>query len=235
MANLNLLEQEVLPLLRRLEYRCESVGLQNPEEIEKKGFIEIMVSDVDFKLISRRDMLKSVEAYLQKNGLDFSITANLDDDTPEEYDLDYDYVPIGIIKGENIEAIKTKIENIISELEDKKTEPKKVKYNTDLGQFVFNDGKIIQLEGKQKDVAECLALAGKNKKVSWDVIHGKIEGLPEASDALSKKERISTKKSIRGAVSEINGKIEKHFGSKISFINFKKNEYWLTYDVEKDG
>ena len=48
-------------------------------------------------------------------------------------------------------------------------------------------------------------------------------------------EIILAKKSVNGAVTEINTKTEKYLEPHKSLVNFKDNQYWLQYDVNIDG
>jgi hypothetical protein len=110
----------------------------------------------------------------------------------------------------------------------------KIKYNLNLGQLVFNGKNMIEIEGIQKCVVDCLVEAEKGKVVSWDEINEKKEGV-NYSGELTTHEMNLLKKSINGAVSEINKKTDKYLEEGKSLIGLKDNEYWLQYEIDIDG
>lgn len=108
-----------------------------------------------------------------------------------------------------------------------------ITYNINIGLFIFNGKDKIEVSGKQKDTADCLINAGKNIKVSWDDINEKITS--RIGEVLNENETKLAKKSVIGAVSEINKKTEKYLEPDKLLIDFKESEYWLQYEVGKVG
>lgn len=239
MENLTLLEQEALEILKQLEYRCESIELHNPEYVKEKKFLEITFGDLNFSVLKKGENIYDVEKYLQKNGLDFSITFDLINEFPDMYIDDKhpigDFIQLGIIKGENIQSIKTKIKELINKLNNKKPAQSYITilYNKNIGQFLFNEKDTLIITGKQKDVVDCLTEADENIKVSWDEIHDKMIGRND--EQLNDHEMVLVKKSINGAVSEINKKTEKYLEPEKLLIGYKESEYWFQYKVNKNG
>lgn len=109
----------------------------------------------------------------------------------------------------------------------------KIEYTLNLGQLVFNGKSTVEISGIQKDVMDCLIEAEGNGKVSWDAIYEEIQGTTYIE--LNKHETILAKKSINGAVSEINKKTERYLEEGKLLIEFKDNEYWLQYEIDIDG
>ena len=219
--------------------------LHNPEKVKEDKFLKIIFSDIDFSILGKTENIYDVEKYLQNNGVDFYIQGNdLIDRFPglpiNKYLPFNNDTRLGIIKGGNIKEIKTKIKDLINRLKSKESAavPEipsklevKVQYNVNLGQFIFNDDRRVEFEGKQKDVTDCLVSGGKDHKVSWDEINERMGG---ESD-LNEHGINLAKKSVNGAVSEINKKTEKYLESGKLLIGFKDNEYWLHYRVDTDG
>ena len=121
MENLTLLEQEALGILKQLEYRCDEFELHGDG---KSKILEIMISDVDPRKLKRTENLYNIAKYLQKNGIDFSITFDLVNDFPAMY-IDHehpteDFIQLGVIKGGNIQDIKTRIKELIHKLSSRK-------------------------------------------------------------------------------------------------------------------
>ena len=104
-------------------------------------------------------------------------------------------------------------------------------YNENLGQFIFNDINVIDLEGKQKDTADCLVAHGKDKKVCWDEIHENFKDLTTDIDLPTPPELDARKRSVRTAVTEINNRARLYLKTK-DLVNFKDNWYWLQYYVD---
>ena len=121
MENVTLLEQEVLEILKQLQYRCDEFELHSNNEGKE---VEIMISDIDPRNLKRTENLYNIEKYLQKSGIDFSITFDLVNDSPLMH-IDHkhpteDYIQLGVIKGENIQEIKAKIKELINKLDSGK-------------------------------------------------------------------------------------------------------------------
>lgn len=238
MENLTLLEQEALEILKQLEYRCESIELHNPEYVKEKKILEITFGDLNLSVLKKGENIYDIAKYLQKNGLDFSITFDLINKFPDMYIDDKhptdDFIQLGIIKGENIQVIKTRIRGLIDNLSHKKPiKPElKIKHNINLGQLIFNDD-VVPFEGKQKDTLSCLVSKGKDVLVSWDEIYELFNDLVTDRDIPNSVEIDSHKRSVRTAITEINSKTNKYFQPNNELIGAKNNEYWLQYEVDK--
>lgn len=247
MGNLTLLEQATLEILKQLEYRCDiatPIHLRN--RVLKNNTLNINVDDIDLSSLKMSEDIIAVENYLWTKGLEFHMPLTEIDYINLESQLDLEAgrttireIPPATIKGESIEAIKTKIRELIDELDSKNTAQKKKKiniaYHDLIGQFVFNGENTVEVNGKQKDISDYLVMAGKNKKISWDEIYEKMLDTTKAIDGLNRLEINLAKKSINGVVTEINKKTERYLEQGISLINLKENEYWLQYEVGKDG
>lgn len=135
MKKLILLEQETLGILKQLEFGCAQfeLGGGGKENGSTKG-VEIPVNNIELTpLLKKAGVLDAVERFLQNNGLNFSTSFDLikrpckfPDGTITEKTVR------GIIKGKNIQDIKTKIEEIINKLSSEelaqKEEEKKNKF-----------------------------------------------------------------------------------------------------------
>ncbi len=107
-----------------------------------------------------------------------------------------------------------------------------ISYNTNLGQLILNEDGLVELEGKQKDVAECLVKHGKDVKVSWDEIYEQFKDSVEDEDIPNRVETDKRKRSVRTAITEINNHTKEYLGNK-ELIGAKDNEYWLQHEVDK--
>lgn len=146
-----------------------------------------------------------------------------------------------------IEEVINKGKDLISELnitryQEKSLEVAKPKeennkivisYKIGLGQLIFNDFPPVTLEGKQKDTADCLVNAGKDKKVSWDEIYEIFKDVTTDQDLPNPTELDAQKRSVRTAVNGINNHAKNYLQQKQDFIGAKGNEYWLQYEVDK--
>ena len=242
MENLTLLESEALEALKQLERCCDSADLHFPKEVKKNKFLEVTFGDMDFSFIKKPENLFDVEKFLQKNGLDFHITFDITNDAPETYTDDnhpsVDSVTFGKINGKDTKTIKKTIRRIISKLSYKKSKSIEkeitISYNIKIGRFIFNSKDTVEVAGKQKDVSDYLFEAGKDKKVSWDEINEKINDISNENPQ-DQKAITLIKKSINGAVTEINKKTEKYLEPQKQLIDFKDNEYWFQYKIGRDG
>lgn len=117
MKNLTLLEQEALGILKQLERCCEVIELHNPEYVSEKKFLEVNFGDLDFSVLKKGENIHDIEKYLQKNGVNFSITFDLINEFPDMYidreHPDESFIELGVIRGENIQDIKEKIKGLI--------------------------------------------------------------------------------------------------------------------------
>lgn len=132
----------------------------------------------------------------------------------------------------------TRLETTPQNNSSSKNENKKVfhiSYNINIGRFIFNDNDsdVVDLEGKQKDTADCLVGAGKEVKISWDEIHDSFKDLVADQDTPNATELDARKRSVRTAVTEINKHTEKYLKENKNLIDAKDNQYWLQYEVDK--
>jgi hypothetical protein len=241
MESLSIFEEKVLAIIRQLEHCCEVAEQQNPEEIKENKILKIGFDDIDLSVIKETKEMYAIEKYLQKNGVDFHLEGKNIIDRFMLTSRNKLYLPpflgrstqIATIGGENIQDIKMEIRELIKKLSSGNLPEKSIGYNTNLGQFIFDGKDTVEFEGKQKDVTDCLMEAGREVKVSWDAINEKMEGVDSLD--LNKHEIILTKKSVHGAVIEINEKTERYLEKNKPLIGFKDNEYWLQYEVKRDG
>lgn len=116
MEDINLPKKEILEILKQLKYCCDEFELY----VEDGGEVKIMIGDIDPRSLKRTENLYNIAGYLRKNGLDFFITFDLINDISDMYiDEQHpseDFIQLGIIKGENIQSINTKIEELIHKL-----------------------------------------------------------------------------------------------------------------------
>jgi len=115
MEDLSLLDQEILDVLKKIEYCCDNAELCYPDSINKRGFLDIVYKDKNHSDLERTLNADRIERYLLKKGIDFELTYNFIDDPSD------DYIKLGIIRGKNIQEIKTKVTELINELKTKAT------------------------------------------------------------------------------------------------------------------
>lgn len=122
MKILTLLEQEALGILKQLEFGCAQFELiGGRRERESAKVVEIPVNNIKLTpLLKRGGNLDAIERFLQSKGVNFSTSFDLikrpfkfPDGTIMEKTVS------GIIKGKNIQDIKTKIEELIHKLNPK--------------------------------------------------------------------------------------------------------------------
>lgn len=127
MADLSLLEREVLEILKQLQFCCDRFELHNKAEKEGSGIeVEILADDIKTNSIfEEREHIVTVAKHLESKGLDFTLTEDFLDNLVSGLSTSVykggDYATIGIIKGKNIRDIKTKIEELINELSPKES------------------------------------------------------------------------------------------------------------------
>ena len=235
MENLSILEQDVLKVLKQLEYGCEKAKLHNPAKVIKDKFVEVAFNDIDFSILKKTEDIYAIEKYLQNNGIAFKITGgkiiNKFPGAPISKYLPFNTDDqLGIVEGGNVDEITEKICRLIEKLQ--RAQPKlRIQYNVNLGQFIFNDDGVVELEGKQKDTADCLV--GKDTKVSWDEIYETFNDSVTDQDEARGVELDSRKRAVRTAVTGINARTAPYIQSNKELIGAKGNEYWLQYVVDK--
>ncbi len=125
MADLSLLEQESLEILKQLQYCCDQFELFNKKKEGEAGIeVKILTDELKVTTILKEEdrliTLFTIAKYLEGRGLNFSLTPDYINDNPsEQVHEGGDYDVIGVIRGESIQDIKTKIEELISELNPK--------------------------------------------------------------------------------------------------------------------
>lgn len=129
MGNLTLFEQEILKVLEMIEYRCESTEILDSETKS----LEIFYTDKNRPPLEEElTKMVIIEKYLRKNGINFKLTYNFIDE-PERSD---GFIMLGIIKGENIKDIKSKVSELIYELKTKDNKKKLVSNKVDSNQEI---------------------------------------------------------------------------------------------------
>ncbi len=118
MRKLTAFEEKILAVTLKLQYLCDVVDAFKPNTEEG---IEYCFGDM-FPPVEGQDELEYVVEYLKNYGLNISITFDIRKRDPQEYEYlkkygEVKYVPLGIIKDENIKKIKTKIKKIINKLD----------------------------------------------------------------------------------------------------------------------
>ena len=244
METLSLLEREALEILKQLQYRCDQFELFNKKKEGESGVqVEILADEIKipplFKEKDRLLTLYTIAKYLEGKGLNFTLTPKYINNNPSSQVYEGgDYDVIGIIKGESIQDIKAKIEELIADLQSKEAIQRKkstnIMYKEGTGQLAVNGEDSDAFSGKQKDIIDCLVDAGKDKRVSWQEIHDKFQDSVTDQDSPTKGELSKRKRSIRNAVKAINDRAKiLILSSKKDLIAAKENEYWLQYEVGK--
>ena len=140
MKNLNSFEQKILTVLKNLQIFYQKMDLYTDNINTKRG-VPYTFGEF-FPPVVGKEELRDVVQYLKKNGLEISITYPIDDDNFDNTEestklkavgLEKD-IPLGLIKGENIEAIKTVIKENINKLKGLSNTVKRVK-ETELGRI----------------------------------------------------------------------------------------------------
>ena len=177
MENLTLFQYETIKILKQLEYCCERFEVYNPGDKLEDNFLWISFDDIDLTVLKKSEHIKDIEQYLQKNGVDFHITFDLENEFPDMYidheHPNYDFIQLGQVNGESIQDIKTRIEKLIFKInpEEKinKSEnilAKKREKKRDKNIFKFDFPKPIQwgeLTLKIKDGKEDVEVVYKDK------------------------------------------------------------------------
>ncbi len=136
MKNLTPFEEKVLAVLIKLQYLCDVV--ESCKHNTKKGIIYSFGEF--FPTVEGQGELDYVVEYLKTHGLDISVTFDVANDyllNDPIYIKQYgevDNVPLGLIKGENMEEIKKVIEKNIHKLNPRiRVEPiQAIKENPDI-------------------------------------------------------------------------------------------------------
>lgn len=155
--NLTLLENDTLRILKGLEYSCDKAKLLNPES----KIVKITFGDINFSF-TRKEIVKlePVFGYLTKNGLNFSVSFDFENEEPAQY-LYYNWakseneIIFGEIKGESINDIEVKIKGLIKKLEKKKNLRKETKKEqlfwitkNEKGEYLY-DGSLVDIKSNK--------------------------------------------------------------------------------------
>ena len=124
MEQLTILEKESLEILKELERCCEAME-ENPSQVEKEKCVKVMFTELNLVDLKNFQRTQDVVYYLQRNGVNFVITFDLINDTPDMYIDDEhpsgEYIELGRIKGENLEEITFAVQSLIQKLTQKTT------------------------------------------------------------------------------------------------------------------
>src|SRR3989344_4761520 len=175
-------EQEVLSVLGRLKYRCESSENKNPQEVKEKGFLVFVVNDIGIDILQKREFLDTIMVFLQKRGLDISITADLEDSTPIEDTSERDYIPLGVLKGKSVQTIKAKIAGLIDDLTPKSTAKTEKNSTTPIilpSNTVWGDMEIKFLNKLEIEVSSKTGFLKKYSNADMGFYRGKKEKKPD--------------------------------------------------------
>lgn len=225
MTNLTLLEEEILEMLKKIEYCCESAELRDSNTFKNRKSIEIFYTDKGRPPLERELLqMNNIEKYLQKNDIDFHVTHNFID----EPDRDDGFIMLGIINTKDVRKTKAKIANLknkILKLDNNKTKPFKIILNTNENCLMINSVSVpIPKESIERSMIEILVDSG--EEVSWDEIYEKNE--PESNTGDNEKKKV-----VSDTKRRLNKKIIKESDLKEELIKQRRNTYSLTKKVIK--
>jgi hypothetical protein len=237
MDNLTLIDKTYLQALEELEYHLHLNKNKEGQsyEIPFRCFSSLPIKD-------SKD-LYGIAEYLQENEIDLKITFDLVNDHPDQFvdelHQNSEDVTLAVLKTGDINETLNKIKNLIVNIKGDKEEsknPLKIFFYTDLGKLVFNDNDIIFLEGKQKDLANCLVNEGKHVRVGLGDIYDYMKITNEDFQTFKKGSQQFKAYSdvVRQSANEINRKAERYITLKGKLIDYKNNEYWLECQIDKD-
>jgi len=232
-------KEKSLELLKFIEYHYSHLTNDYLSKVKKDGFLEITFGDIknlDFSVFGDIKNLYIISEVLCKEGLNISIEFDLVNYIPEAFiDKNHpsvDDVVLMSIQGNSIDEILLNVGSILNKIKNQKPRLN-ISYNINIGQFMFNNEETVELEGKQKDAFDCIFDKGLYDKVSWDEINEKWADTAVGSEEYNNLEIDVSKRSVRGAIKEINKKVEKYILPEKELIGSKDNEYWLQYQVDK--
>mgnify|MGYP001557973295 FL=1 len=119
-------KKNILKILYNLQHRCEIAEINKFNT--KKG-IPFYIKDIAPPITGQEYLedLQTTFQYLKNNGLDISITLDFERNLAEVVQndgyLDEDSVEVGLIKGDNIQDIQTKIKELINMLSSERSVP----------------------------------------------------------------------------------------------------------------
>lgn len=231
MEKLTLLEREVLEVLEKLEYCCQQFELHNKEGFV--GEIEIMVSDVERGSLKKIEDLYDIAKYLQINGIDFSITFDLINDSSMMYiDGDHpseEFIQLGVIKGEDIKIIREKITSLKNKLSVPMVKKILIK---DMDIALNNETCVLTIGGTEillrPESDECALVRamsglGLHEGLEWD----EIEEMQKPG-----KTPDEVKRFIGDTRDRINAKVQKELHTPEVFIERKNSRYTLIKKIQ---
>jgi hypothetical protein len=237
MENSTLLEQEALEVLRQLEYCCDQFELHHRQKEDGSEIqVEIMATDINITpTFNKIENLYNVEKYLKNNGLDFSITFDLMNETPMAH-LDSihpseDFVQIAIIKGESMKTIKTKINELKNKLNKHQAGTASIKDSDIVLDYETCVLKLGNTEIKfrpESDECEFLRIMSEQEPhqgLEWDEIAEKMQrsGTTQQED----------KRFIGDTRDRINERIKKELHTPEGLIERKNNRYTISRKIRR--
>ncbi len=217
--HLTLLQEEILWVLRKIEYCCESAELLNPKEIEEKKFLKVFYTDKDHSDLEKIESTNKIEKYLQKNGVDFHLTYNFIDSLAD------DHVELGIIKGENIQDIKTKIVSLKNKINQSDKDDLEITLRIQDHELVIGKDKI-SWDSSSLEWSMFYILMERNKETGWDEILEHYTG-DKPTDTLEQKKKVGDTRD------RINKKVSKESVIEDEFIKRNNNQYKFARKVIK--
>lgn len=227
--------EKLQTVLNALRYRCDVSESHRPRT---KAGIKYYFPDM-FPPIQGQEELREIVSYLKSKGLDISITFDIDMEDPGQYT---EKIHLGLIKGENIVAIKQSIDKITNHLvPPAKTEKEQVKIKNvspkekgmpkmkiTSGHLHFGEEKI-PVESGQHSIADLLL------KKSMTFYDGKvaIKGTPVKFTEIKEVGRYNNEASARDALKKLRKKIaDKDWH--VSIVNSAKGMYQLVIRHDKN-
>lgn len=222
MERLSKFKKDVLKVLNNLQNCCDVV--ESYKHNAKSGII-FSFGDM-LPPLKGQDNLRDVMQYLNKNGLDISITFDLDSDPQQlvrsmKFDS-VESVPLGLIKGKNLKSIQEAIRDNIEKLHDQLKAPvsqdvtkrstttskKKQKF---VSSVIIKDDSLyfgeerIPAEAGQKSLAMKFLTNAKEYRGDSITKNGNAKKLSELQEAGG----YADKKSFRDGLKKLRGKLRK--------------------------
>lgn len=237
MTNLTPFEEIILAVLKKLQDLCDTTALEKHNT--KKGVVYYF-GDF-FPPVVGKEQMQYVVKYLRINGLEINITNNDNEDDNFKkaiYEKEYGgmkNVPLGLIRGKNIEEIKQAIQKNINKLSPeiktqslkeidenskvKKLKPKfTAKIKIDHNSVSWNDEKIVAKKGQNGLVRLFIKNANlfrikKGFMQNIETLNNKDfilfkKGKPLKIDEFMKAGYYSTENSFREGLNNLKGKIK---------------------------
>jgi hypothetical protein len=217
MGNLTLFEEEVLAILRQIEYCCETASPKEIREAEEDGYFGFYYKDnksLILKSLSNYSHNK-IRKYLRDNGINFN-SFDVDDASGEVFQK-------GGVEGKSIQEIKGRVNKLIKKLTGEKN-------NIDSTRtFYFNirNGEL-SLYPKEKNKA-CTFIVNKGRyKILVTLIDEKEtdEDSYVSTIQLAKKTGYKSSSKCREGIHAIRKQVKDTFKNKIKdeFIEVRQSE-----------